>query len=149
MTMNQPVKRNEERNHEERLDAWRKVVGTIAKVGFLREADIPHSFAERLTDPIFVNPPARVYTLSGVARINGGRHRFSTIDFFGKPLHRSQYVVINDEKFKEWASASMEASFKVRNPHPDPVIRSAFTHYMHDNNLHWSGCRVREKVTVS
>lgn len=133
-------------NQKERLIAWRRVVGTIAKKGFLREADIPKSFVERLTDPIFVNPPARVYTLSGVAHINGGRYRFSTIDFLGKSLHRTRFVVVNDEKFRKWASAYMEANFNARNPHPDRIIRSAFTHYMRDNNLHWSGCAANQHV---
>ena len=142
----QPAKHKWPRNQEERLTAWRKVVRLIAGRGFLREADIPKSFAERLTDPILVNPPARVYTLNGVAPLGGGRYRFSTIDFFGKTLHRTRFVVVNDDKFKTWASAYLEASFKAKNPHPDRTTKSAFTHYMHDNNLHWSGCRVREEV---
>jgi hypothetical protein len=97
---------------------------------------------------MFVNPPARVYAISGVAHPRGGRYRFSTIDFFGKPLHRTRFIVVNDTKFKEWASSYMEANFKAKNPHPDRLIKSAFTHYMHDNNLHWSGCRKREKALV-
>ena len=138
-------KNRKQMNQNERLNAWRRVVGAIAEKGFLREVDIPESFVKRLTDPIFVNPPARVYTLSGVAH-NGRRQRFSTIDLLGRPLHRTPYVVVNDEKFREWASDFMESSFRAENPHHDRVVKSAFTHFMHDSNLHWSGCGERRQA---
>ena len=127
------------------LIAWRKVVRTIAKQGFLKEADIPWRFAMRLTDPESVNPPARVNSLSGIAHLSGGRHRFSTVDLLGKRLYRTQYIVVNEDKFRRWASTWMETNFRVKNPHPDRLTTAAFTRYMHDNNLHWSGCTDRRR----
>ena len=140
-----PAKGNEARNHGEEkrrssLVAWRGIVRKIAKKGFLREVDVPSAFARRLTDPLFVSPPARVYSLGGVAKGPGGANRFSTLDFFGKQLNRTRFIVINDEKFREWASTFLEAKFRARNPSPDPHLAAAFTHYMHERNLHWSGC---------
>ena len=112
-------------------------------------ADVPGSFARRLTDPIFVNPPARLYTLGGVANGHGGANRFSTIDFFGEQLNRTHFIVVNDEKFRNWASAFLEAKFRAENPHPDWHLAGAFTHYMHDSNLHWSGCTERSKANAT
>jgi len=119
----------------EPLTAWREAIREMAEDGFLKEADVPESFAKRLTDPMFVNPPARVYSLGGV----GHGSRFSTVDFFGKKLGRTQFIVVNDKKFREWASASLEARFRAKNPHPERPLAGAFTRYMHERNLHWTG----------
>ena len=48
--------------------------------------------------------------------------------------------MVNDGKFRRWASTWMKTDFRVKNPHPDRIITAAFTHYMHENSLHWSGC---------
>jgi hypothetical protein len=108
-------------NQNERVSAWRRVARAIAEKGFLREADIQESFVKRLTGPIFANPPARVDTLSGVAH-NVRRRGFSTIDLLGRPLRRTRYVVVDDEKFRRWAADFMESSFRAENPHPDRVV---------------------------
>ena len=50
-----------QKEQRESLIEWRKVIRTIARKGFLKEAGISWYFARRLTDPMFVNPPARLY----------------------------------------------------------------------------------------
>lgn len=141
--------RNRKGRKRQSLIAWRKVIKKIARKGFLKEADIPKSFVRRLTDPIFVNPPAMVCKLTGVSHPNGGRRKFSTFDLLGRRVYRTQYIVVNDSKFRRLASAMMEADFRAKNPHPDRVITAAFTPYMHESNLHWSGCRERQREVVS
>jgi hypothetical protein len=123
----------------EPLTAWREAIREIAENGFLREADVPESLAKGLTDPMFVNPPARMYSLGGVRHGHGESNRFSTVDFFGKRVGRTQFIMINDEKFREWASTFLEAGFRAKNPHPDRPLAVAFTRYMHERNLHWKG----------
>ena len=54
-----------------------------------------------MTDPMFVNPPARLRALGGVATGHGRANRFSTIDFFGEQLNWTYFLVVNDEEFKK------------------------------------------------
>ena len=145
------VRKHGQEKRKGSLAAWRRIVKRIAKEGFLREADIPSVFVRRLTDPLFVSPPAREYSLGGVVNGRGGANKFSTIHFFGEPLDRTHFVVVNDEKFRTWTSGFLEAKFRAKNPHPDRPLAAAFTHFMHERNLHWSGCaegRMRTKRTA-
>jgi hypothetical protein len=105
----------------------------IAREGILREATVSRKYVKRLTDPMFVNPPARLHALGGVANGHGGANKFSTIDFFGEQLNRTYFIVVNDEKFRRWASALLEARFREANPRPSGSLARAFTHHMHDS----------------
>ena len=124
---------------------WEEVIRDIAREGFLRRNSVSKDFAERLTDPMFVNPPARLCRISGVRPAHRGGVKFSTIDFFGKELSHGLFMVINDEKFNAWVGSSLEAMFRAENPHPESRLAAAFTHYMHESNLHWSGCTERKQ----
>ncbi len=130
--------RNRKRN--ESLVRWREVIRKIAKEGFLKKDGVSQRFVERLTDPLFVNPPARLYSIGGARAEHRGSVKFSTVDLFGKELSRTRFIVTNEEKFKMWAATYLEAMFRAKNADPDRHLAAAFTHYMHDANLHWSGC---------
>ena len=74
------------------------------------------------------------------AGLHGGRH-YSIHDLLGHSVKGMVFVVIDTGKFSDFVSLELERDFKKTNPTADSRTRAAFTSFMHENKLHWSGCR--------
>jgi hypothetical protein len=46
--------------------------------------------------------------------------------------------MVKDEKFRKWASASLEVNLRAKNPQQNPCLAATFTRYMHYSNLYRS-----------
>ena len=75
-----------------------------------------------------------------------GDAKFSTYDFLGYNISRMHYVVVDQNRFNRYLSQKLEVDFIDRNPIVGPRgMRTAFTHFMHSNGLHWTLCCLASK----
>lgn len=97
--------------------------------------------ARKALSPAYLNPPARKIQINtGIG--HRGPIKYSSTDLIGTAI-RKTYLVLDETFFRDAISEKLEALFFKKNPNPGPRLKRAFTHMMHNNNLHWSGCTHR------
>jgi hypothetical protein len=83
-------------------------------------------------------PDARTEEIGSV-RMSGGKH-YSIHDLVGYSVQGMVYVVKDLPIFRSVMAMKLEKDFLDRNPNSERGMRAAFTAFMHENKLHWSGC---------
>lgn len=118
-----------------------EIVSKAQKQGFISAADVPAFARARLTDPLYFEPPAEHIRLSGVsAPGRKGAIKFSSVDLFGLQKLDESYYVVDWERFRKFICQKLEVMFLFKNPSPSKDLRKAFTRFLHNYGMHWSGC---------
>jgi hypothetical protein len=121
-------------------ELFRSLEDQIIRQGFVSLNNIQPDVRKMLMNGCDAIHLARV-EIRGVNR--GGRKgaiKFSSIDLFGKRCIREIYLVSDFDYFNRFMSRRLQMLFIRANPNPDRNLRKAFTHFLHDYGLHWSGC---------
>lgn len=116
------------------------ITNTLKKQGFVDSHDVPQFVRQRIVDPLYFGNPARAFYLWGVNSGQKGGRKFTSFDFFGRRMLHESYYVTDWDEFSRYLSAKLEAMFRAKNPAPTSQLRLAFTRFMHDFGLHWTGC---------
>ena len=136
-----PKKRTEEK---EMTSSQRKQFSAIAKKiqeqGFIDAYSVPYFARVRIVDPLYLKRPARPFHIVGVNSSEKGGRKFTSIDFFGPKVIREFYYILDWERFSNFISMKLELKFRATNIDPPRTLKKAFTQFMHDFGLHWTGC---------
>jgi len=109
--------------------------------GFIVSNQVPYFARKRLVDPLYFNHPARLFQIRGViSAAHKGATKYSSIDLFGRRKLGESYYVLNWDKFSKFISQKLEVMFRATNPTPSKNKKTAFTRFMHNFGLHWTGC---------
>lgn len=134
-------KRPEER---EMTPSQRRQFSEIAKKireqGFIDAQSVPYFTRVRIVDPLYLKRPVRPFHITGVNSSEKGGRKFTSVDFFGPKVIREFYYVLDWERFSKFISAKLELKFRATNIDPPRMLKKAFTQFMHDFGLHWTGC---------
>ena len=77
-----------------------------------------------------------LFRFSGMASMRGGA-KYSSFDMFGRKL---VYYVLDCDEARKKFSEYLVGLLKEKNPNPDRHLKKAFTHLLHNNNLHSELC---------
>lgn len=109
--------------------------------GYIPVNDVSFKIRNILVDPFSVeNPASEIMFYTGLGQARGSAYHSAT-DFFGKAAFARGYLVTDNQKYSRGMSKLLDAIFRKNNPRPDHGMKNAFTHFMHTNGFHWSGCR--------
>ena len=112
----------------------------IRAQGFIAFLGVPRFARRRIVDPLCFEPPARPFRIIGINSGHKGGRKFTSINLFGSRVIRESYYVLDWEKFSKFISMKLEVMFRATNPDPPKQLKRAFTHFMHNFGLHWTGC---------
>ncbi|MHB2035397.1 MAG: hypothetical protein ACYCPW_01455 [Nitrososphaerales archaeon] len=122
----------------------KRITAVSAKMkvqGFIVSNQVPYFAKKRLVDPLYFNHPARLFQIRGViSAAHKGATKYSSIDLFGRRKLGESYYVLNWEKFSKFIGQKLEVMFRATNPAPSKNMKTAFTRFMHNFGLHWTGC---------
>lgn len=116
------------------------IVNILKKQGFIDSHNVPQFARERIVDPLYFENPARAFYLWGVNAGQKGGRKYTSFDLFGSRMLHESYYVTNWDEFSKYLSAKLEDMFRSKNPDPPRQMKLAFTRFMHDFGLHWTGC---------
>ena len=108
---------------------------------FIPFEEVPYFARRKLVDPLYSEQPARLFQLMGVSSAgHKGAIKFSSVDLFGLRKLDESYYVVEWERFSEFISEKLEVMFRAANPNPSKHMKKAFTRFLHNFGLHWTGC---------
>lgn len=120
---------------------YQKTKSRLLAAGFLPFNCVPRLVRRIVTDPLYMDLPAKQFHITGTNAGRKGGTKFSCFDFFGVRMLHESYYVVDWERFSEFISARLELMFRAKNPNQPRHLRTAFTRLIHDFGLHWSGCQ--------
>ena len=113
----------------------------IRSQGFIPFETVPYFARRRVVDPLYFKQPARLFQLRGVSSAgHKGAIKFSSVDLFGLRKLDESYYVLEWDRFSKFISQRLEIMFRATNPDPSKHMKKAFTRFMHNFSLHWTGC---------
>jgi hypothetical protein len=134
--VNKPTEAEPPKQVVDFLERARRHYNKIVRTGFILKSELSALERNAIMRGEFGEVPT-VVRIGGVQGAHG--KKFSTYDFFGERMDVS-YLVLDMEGFKTYISRELEGKFLMWNPNPSRSLRWAFSSYMHDHGLHWSGC---------
>ena len=112
----------------------------LLEQGFIPFKSVPRLARQTIMDPLYLQPAARPFHITGINAGHKGATKYSCFDFFGVRMLHESYYVTDWRRFSDFISTRLELIFRATNPDPARHLKTAFTRFMHNFGLHWTGC---------
>lgn len=112
----------------------------LCVIGFVPVNGVPSPLRIAVVDPVYFEQAPRVFCITGMNSGQKGSTKFRCVNLFGVRILRESYYVMDWTKFSKFISTRLELMFRATNPAASRYMRTAFTRFMHNFGLHWTGC---------
>ena len=103
---------NERRLTKARRKSWFESRSKLFEIGFLPFNCVPRRARRKVTDPLYSDPPAKAFHITGVNSGHRGATKFTCFDFFGVRMLHESYFVTDWERFSEFLGTKLELMFR-------------------------------------